>query len=126
LHHVVANSLVLTVSSLIGKVTVEIKVSTGPISSGFTVHKDVLCKKVVFFDKMFNGSFLEGSAEKAHLPEDDPIAFKLLISWIYLNAIPPLQNSVQCGMSEEMQFYNYSLRPKSMISHFWQTKPWMH
>lgn len=66
---------------MMGKTVVKIEV--GAEKEVFVVHKDLLCKKAPFFDKMFNGQFLEGHSQSAQLPEDDAITFKLFVAWIY-------------------------------------------
>jgi hypothetical protein len=49
----------------------------------FQAHKKILCKKVTYFDKMFNGNFKEGAEQCATFPEDDPLIWKSLIGWVY-------------------------------------------
>jgi hypothetical protein len=53
----------------------------------FQVHKDLLCQKAPFFDKMFNGEFREGQIQTAQLPEDDPMIFKIFLAWVYQGAL---------------------------------------
>ncbi|THV46335.1 hypothetical protein BGAL_0394g00020 [Botrytis galanthina] len=48
----------------------------------FRVYKDILCNKIEFFDKMFNGKFKEANENAAILPEDDPEAFDILMCWV--------------------------------------------
>jgi hypothetical protein len=48
----------------------------------FRLHKTFLCRKIDYFDKMFNGEFVEANGV-ANLPEDDPAAFDLLVEWMY-------------------------------------------
>ncbi|KAF8859530.1 hypothetical protein BDZ45DRAFT_359005 [Acephala macrosclerotiorum] len=36
---------------------------------------------------MFNGSFEEATTQRATLSEDDPVAFKLIIGWVYTRVI---------------------------------------
>jgi hypothetical protein len=55
----------------------------GPEATLFRVHKKILCDKVPYFDKMFNGGFLEATEMKAILPEDDPVVYGLLLEWVY-------------------------------------------
>ncbi|KAI9646437.1 hypothetical protein NHQ30_004429 [Ciborinia camelliae] len=61
--------------------------SAGTEKVEFVLHKKILCAKVPFFEKMFNGSFLEGTTQVATLPEDDPDAFRLLVAWVYTGSI---------------------------------------
>lgn len=53
----------------------------------FLAHKKILCEKAPFFDKMFSGSFQEGTTQCATLPEEDLEAFKRFIGWIYHGSI---------------------------------------
>lgn len=50
----------------------------------FRVHKEVLCQ-VDVFSRMFNGGSEEGTSGHAHFPDDDPLAFKWFLEWIYLD-----------------------------------------
>lgn len=49
----------------------------------FRVHKQIICGKIPYFDKMFNGGFQEAKERVAKLPEDDPASFDVLIEWVY-------------------------------------------
>jgi hypothetical protein len=62
----------------------------GPQKERFHVHKQVLCKKVPYFEKMFKGEFKEATEEQAIFPEDDAESFDLLLGWVYHNSIRPL------------------------------------
>jgi hypothetical protein len=62
---------------------VTIEVATGENSKRFLVHKALLCRKIVYFDKMFNGSFKESMESKATFPEDDNEAWALIVDWVY-------------------------------------------
>ncbi|KUJ17039.1 uncharacterized protein LY89DRAFT_734031 [Mollisia scopiformis] len=53
----------------------------------FTVHKQLLCQKIPYFDKMFNGPFAEGTTQSATLHEDDPLAVESMLGWVYLDKI---------------------------------------
>ncbi|KAF7885358.1 uncharacterized protein EAF01_011423 [Botrytis porri] len=73
----------------IGTRIVRLEVGTGFDQAVFTVHKTILCEKIAFFDKMFNGKFLEGITHCAKMPEDNIEAFKLMIGWVYSGVIEP-------------------------------------
>jgi hypothetical protein len=45
----------------------------------FRAHKALLCSKIPYFDKMFNGGFKEAIENVANLPEDHPQSFDVLI-----------------------------------------------
>jgi hypothetical protein len=57
----------------------------GPQRDCFHVHKEVLCKKIPYFEMSFNGGFKE-----ATFPEDDTDSFDLLLGWVYRDSIRPL------------------------------------
>jgi hypothetical protein len=72
------------------------------------VHKDLLCKKAEYFHKMFNGSFSESTSNIGSFPEDDPVAFKLFISWLYRGAVEmPLSSTStsSTGKCEVLQLF---------------------
>lgn len=54
----------------------------------FIAYKDVLCNKVPYFDKMFNGGFEEANTLIARFPEDDPKPFDLMLGWVYEGTLP--------------------------------------
>ncbi|TGO61824.1 hypothetical protein BCON_0024g00240 [Botryotinia convoluta] len=59
---------------------VDIHVGKDEGSGHFQLHKSILCEKVPYFEKTFNGNFVEGATNSATLPEDDPEAFNILVS----------------------------------------------
>lgn len=59
-----------------------VDILVGPDKKLFRVHKSFLCRRIPYFDKMFNGAFKEAGGV-AELPEDDPAAFDLLMEWAY-------------------------------------------
>jgi hypothetical protein len=72
--------------SMMGTEMVDIYV--GPKERLFRVHKAFLCKKVPYFDKMFNGEFREASQNVAKFPKDHPAAFDRLLQWTYTGIVP--------------------------------------
>ncbi|KAF7863072.1 hypothetical protein EAF04_007155 [Stromatinia cepivora] len=58
----------------------------------FRIYKDLLCNKIEFFDKMFNGNFKEATENTAILPEDDPEAFDMLMCWAAYGTIRSLRH----------------------------------
>jgi hypothetical protein len=56
-----------------------VDIYVGPKERLFRVHKALLCKKVPYFDKMFNGEFREASQNVAKFPDDHPAAFDRLL-----------------------------------------------
>lgn len=77
----------MTDSSQLGENIVKITVGTRNNSKTFPVHKQILCQKITYFDKMFNGPFQEGRTQSTIMPEDDPAAFEALLGWAYLDKI---------------------------------------
>ncbi|TGO60643.1 hypothetical protein BOTNAR_0142g00140 [Botryotinia narcissicola] len=54
----------------------------GPEEALFRVHKSFLCNKIPYFNKMFNGGFIEAKENSAKFPEDGPQSFDILIEWL--------------------------------------------
>jgi hypothetical protein len=70
----------------------------GPVREHYIVHKELLCTKVPYFEAMFGGSnFREALEGTASFPEDQEVAFDLLLNWIYTGTIPPLLNKHKNG-----------------------------
>ncbi|KAF4625607.1 hypothetical protein G7Y89_g12559 [Cudoniella acicularis] len=69
----------------------------GPTEEHFRAHKRLLCDKIPYFDKMFNGGFKEASDNTAKLPEDNPDTFEDLLNMAVYSAEPytlsPLTNT---------------------------------
>jgi hypothetical protein len=51
----------------------------------FRIHRQLLCDRIPYFEKMFNGHFKEASEGIARFPEDDPAAFDSLIDMVVYN-----------------------------------------
>lgn len=69
--------------------------------------KKLLCAKLEYFDKMFNGPFAEGNTKTGNFPEDHPSASLLLVEWVYPNnVIKPPQKYEENGYEiDEMDQY---------------------
>lgn len=67
-----------------------VDIFVGPEKQLFRLHKQVLCERVPYFDKMFNGGFKEAKEGRATLPEDTVDAFDLLVGWVYSGDVRPL------------------------------------
>lgn len=63
----------------------------GPERRHFRIHKSIICKKIPYFDKMFNSGFKEGSDNKDELPEDQADSFEILQEWVYTGVLRPLK-----------------------------------
>lgn len=48
-------------------------------SGHFKLHKSILCEKVPYFKKTFDGNFVEGATNSATLHEDDADAFNIIV-----------------------------------------------
>lgn len=59
---------------------VDVHVGEDKKSGHFKIHKTILCQKVPYFEKTFDGGFLEGTTNSATLPDDDPEAFNIFVS----------------------------------------------
>jgi hypothetical protein len=66
---------------------VHITVGTEPARQSFAIHKELLCRKVPYFDAMFNGGYAETVSQVGDLPEESLEAFELFVTWVYLDVI---------------------------------------
>lgn len=62
---------------------VAIEVGTDDKVKRFLIHKQLLCDRMEYFNKMFNGQFKEGIEQKGSFPEDDIEAWGLMVEWVY-------------------------------------------
>jgi hypothetical protein len=60
----------------------------GPEKYVFRVHKKPLCKKILYFAKMFGGGFEEATTSTATFPEDESVTFGRLLNWVYHGTVP--------------------------------------
>ncbi len=74
-------------SRCLGKEMVELHVGEGETQQHFHVHKNALCTRIQYFDKMFNSGFKESVTSSATFPEDNPDHFDVLIEWVYTGAL---------------------------------------
>ena len=49
----------------------------------FTVHEELICNKIDYFNKLFKGNFEEATTKTVTLKEDDPDTFAHVINWLY-------------------------------------------
>ncbi|KAI9047781.1 hypothetical protein LZ554_008491 [Drepanopeziza brunnea f. sp. 'monogermtubi'] len=56
----------------------------------FQIHKEMFVQAARYFDRMFNGKFLESVTSAAEFPDDDPTAWELLVQWCYTGKLPAL------------------------------------
>ncbi|KAN0095037.1 hypothetical protein V8E51_015748 [Hyaloscypha variabilis] len=62
----------------------------GPERAHYRIHKEALCDKVPYFEKMFKGGFKEATSQSADFPEDCSESFDLLLGWVYSDNLPPI------------------------------------
>ena len=60
-----------------------VKLFVGPDKTLFVVHKLRLCRRIPYFEKMFNGHFKETVEQEASFPEDKAATFDILLEWVY-------------------------------------------
>lgn len=60
-----------------------VTIYVGKERTKFSLHRQLLCSKVPYFDKAFNGGFAEASKQEMHLPEDSAKAFVMFTAWLY-------------------------------------------
>ncbi|TGO60642.1 hypothetical protein BOTNAR_0142g00130 [Botryotinia narcissicola] len=56
------------------------------------VHKGILCRKIPYFDKMFNGPWVESASNSATFPDDTFESFDMLIGWVYSGRLSQLSH----------------------------------
>ena len=59
-------------------------VGTGDQQKTWYLPKKVLTRCSPFFDAALNGKFVEASSKVINLPEDNPIAFEIWVTWLSL------------------------------------------
>ncbi|TVY15019.1 hypothetical protein LARI1_G006903 [Lachnellula arida] len=82
---------VLPFNKRMGTEMVNIYVGEGDDKEHFHVHKELLCNKIPYFEKMFKGGFQEATTNEARFSEDNPESFGLLLGWVYEGSLPPLK-----------------------------------
>ncbi|KAF7931560.1 uncharacterized protein EAE98_004296 [Botrytis deweyae] len=95
--------------SNIGIETVDLYV--GPNRTHYRVHKNILCTKIPYFNKMFNGGFSEASNNSAEFPEDFSESFDVLLEWAYSQYHPlrPLNRVSPGSVSTNWNTINFYL-----------------
>lgn len=54
----------------------------------FTISRELLCSRSKYFDRAFNGPWIEAQEGVMTLPEDRPSAFEVLIHWVIHDTVP--------------------------------------
>lgn len=78
----------LTSSSSSNLGTEMINLYVGEERKRFVIHKKLLTSQSAYFDKAFNGRFVEAGENSIHLVEDDAATVALLVAFIYRGSIP--------------------------------------
>ncbi|KAL9620208.1 MAG: hypothetical protein Q9160_005217 [Pyrenula sp. 1 TL-2023] len=63
------------------------------------IHKALICEKSEFFERALNGQFEEAKSNEVYFPDDDPMAFELLVYRLYRGKLPDDANAIT-GISE--------------------------
>ncbi|KAM3068033.1 hypothetical protein ACMFMG_011081 [Clarireedia jacksonii] len=84
----------------------------GPEKRHFRVHKTILCEKIPYFDKMFNGGFIEAKELEASFPDDLPQAFDIVVEWVYVGKLRHLSSKATPNFSSWNAFDVYMLADK--------------
>lgn len=62
--------------------TVDIYVGVGQQRKHYCLPKNIMCYYSRYFDRCFNGSFLEGTTQELELPDDPVIFFETLVEYL--------------------------------------------
>lgn len=67
-----------------------VDIYVGPTEAHYRIHKQMLCRKIPYFDKMLNSPWKEAMTHSAQFPEDSAESMDLLLDWVYTNRIRQL------------------------------------
>lgn len=95
----------LTLVRLLGEDMVKIIVGSGSGQKTFNIHKDLICEKVKYFDKMLNRSFLKAGTKIVTFPEDHAGAFRGFVTWLYTDSISTPTNTVADDLAIWVNLY---------------------
>ncbi|TGO18013.1 hypothetical protein BTUL_0013g00900 [Botrytis tulipae] len=84
----------------------------GPDKKLIRVHKGILCRKIPYFDKMFNGPWVESANNSATFPDDTFESFDLLIGWVYSGRLSQLNHQ-----EDYERFTRDNLRDAQRVHH---------
>jgi hypothetical protein len=65
----------------------------GSEKTHFHAHKDLLCKKIPYFNKMFKGGFKKCSDGVGTFPKDSAESFDILLKWVYSRTLQTLNHT---------------------------------
>ena len=78
-----------------GSEVVSLYIGDGPHQQVFTIHKKLLFGAGAIFEEMFSPKVLK-AGQKMILKQEDPIAFKLFVEFLYSRQVP----GMRVGMTE--------------------------
>jgi hypothetical protein len=81
--------------SEMGSEVVSLYIGDGPHQQVFTIHKNLLFGAGAIFEEMFSPKILK-PGQKMVLKNEDPIAFKLFVEFLYSRQVP----GMRVGMTE--------------------------
>jgi hypothetical protein len=70
----------------------------------FVVHKKLLCDSADYFKGVFTGDFEEARKAEMYMPEDNPGAFSLYVTWLYRSSIPMANTEAHLENLYELYF----------------------
>lgn len=88
-----------------------IKIIVGPTEQNYEIHRDVLCRDSVFFQRCLTVNMRETSTKTIKFPEEQPHVFEEVLHWLY-------------GMSIKAPSNNCSEEILSMISMYEVADKW--
>lgn len=91
-------------------------VGTAPDRESFRVHKDLLIKKAPYFNMMFNGSFKESSTQEGSFSDDEPISFKLFITWLYQDRVQGLGKAAKGNAGDGWLYRLFGLAEEYLVA----------
>ncbi|KAM3089048.1 hypothetical protein ACMFMG_000667 [Clarireedia jacksonii] len=65
----------------------EVKIIVVPTKKAFSLHKRLLCISSSYFDRAFNGGFLESKTQEIHLEDMSIQSFELVVQFLYTGSI---------------------------------------
>ncbi|KAI6758241.1 hypothetical protein HG530_010481 [Fusarium avenaceum] len=69
----------------------------------YKVHKAVVCPRSPFFKKACDGNVEESQTNEVKLPDDDPVAVRMMIEYLYRHTYtPPLTNAHDSTINTEL------------------------
>lgn len=96
----------------------------GPNKQSWMLHEYLLCDRVDFFRKAFQGGFKEATTKEIHLEEDDPGAFGLFVEWLYGSSILMIEHRVNDSCIEAYQDLNQTRSTSNKLTRWRHLEVW--